>query len=320
MPTSFTSLLEPLPEHKTPWLETSDERLLNIDSMAARERFDLAAPAVENLLAEDIVDIRPLPYLLYSTFTSGDASKLVDVLRVVENLLGPSFSQVGPETRRQEYFNKRLRWLFDKIAGSLAFEEKSNSQRWQQWSTPPTPETFPTLLERGAKVGVLLEPAVYKDAHGALLQVLALVRGLKEAPAETVPRSRTAPPPSHRTGTTEAEAKPIIPAANSQGHWLTPVELMASPAFLDLCNRLQAFEKLVQKEQLDKAAVVASDIQERISTFDPRAYFPELFSSFVALHSRHVVAFTRHEETMPEHAWRALRQYYLVDLRTFTEG
>ena len=50
-----------------------------------------------------------------------------------------------------------------------------------------------------------------------------------------------------------------------------------------LVNKMKAFERLIEKEQFPKAAVVADDINAIIAHFDPRIYFPRMFSKFSLL-------------------------------------
>ncbi len=62
----------------------------------------------------------------------------------------------------------------------------------------------------------------------------------------------------------------------------------ASPEWAGLLHRLHAFEELLQAGEYMKAAVLASDIQAAIASFDPVRYFPTLFSGFLAAFSNHM--------------------------------
>ena len=74
------------------------------------------------------------------------------------------------------------------------------------------------------------------------------------------------------------------------------VTLAVSHTFSELLQKLRAFEALVAKGRHEKAAVVAADVQQLISQFDPRMYFPELFSEFAALMSDNVNTISAHME------------------------
>jgi hypothetical protein len=62
----------------------------------------------------------------------------------------------------------------------------------------------------------------------------------------------------------------------------------ASPEWTGLVSRLQAFEQLLQAGEYMKAAVLASDIQAAITSFDPVRYFPSLFAGYLAAFSTHM--------------------------------
>lgn len=95
------------------------------------------------------------------------------------------------------------------------------------------------------------------------------------------------------------------------------VQLRATARFLELCSKLQAFEALVKRGDFDKAAIVSSDIMRTIESFDPRAFFPDLFAGFGALLSAHIHDIGPRWDGKDSLEWRALEQYYQVDLESF---
>ena len=95
---------------------------------------------------------------------------------------------------------------------------------------------------------------------------------------------------------------------------------MVTPRFLELCAKLRAFEALVEKKEFRKAALVADDVQQIVEHFDPRSYFPEVFSGFSARLSKNIGALAEHWEERDSVAWKALGQFYQVDLDGFVES
>jgi hypothetical protein len=94
-------------------------------------------------------------------------------------------------------------------------------------------------------------------------------------------------------------------------------ELGVSPAYFDLVEKLDAFRTLIEKRELLKASVVADDLMQTIENFDPRTYFPEMFADFSEELSRHIDELAppwAERETM---SWKAMVQFYRVDLRRF---
>ena len=91
----------------------------------------------------------------------------------------------------------------------------------------------------------------------------------------------------------------------------------ASHKFLELQSKLRAFELLVEQGNHERAAVVADDLLQLIEHFDPRTYFPELFVQFSALFSTNIGLLEQHWERRESMAWKALDQFYRVDLKKF---
>ena len=98
------------------------------------------------------------------------------------------------------------------------------------------------------------------------------------------------------------------------------VEIVVSPAFLELLRKLQAFETLVAKQKFQRAALVADDVTGIVSNFDPRTYFPELFSQFGKDLAENIDVLATHWEARDSLSWKALEQYYRVDLARFVDG
>jgi hypothetical protein len=86
-----------------------------------------------------------------------------------------------------------------------------------------------------------------------------------------------------------------------------------------LTKKLEIFERLMADEKFPRAALVADDIIAIIENFDPRLYFPKLFSRFfmlLAMHSNEVMQFDEMKES-PE--WQAMREFFKVDPDAFAE-
>jgi hypothetical protein len=98
------------------------------------------------------------------------------------------------------------------------------------------------------------------------------------------------------------------------------VELVVSQHFVELSNKLRAFEILIEKGQQEKAALVADDVLQTLDAFDPRLYFPELFARFSGLVSTNIGSLSTHWQQKDSVEWKALTQYYKVDLKGFVEG
>ena len=84
-----------------------------------------------------------------------------------------------------------------------------------------------------------------------------------------------------------------------------------------LMSKLDAFDRLISEEKYPSAALVANDINTIIANFDPKIYFPKLFSRFSLLFAANIselMAFQEHQGTAE---WQALEELYKVDLNSF---
>ena len=96
--------------------------------------------------------------------------------------------------------------------------------------------------------------------------------------------------------------------------------LAVSPALSQFMRKLEAFEELVQTENLAKAAVVAHDIRKIVADFDPMTYLPELLSPHFRLLTRNVEQLSPYWEQCDSPSWQALEQLYRVDIDGFIDA
>jgi hypothetical protein len=90
-----------------------------------------------------------------------------------------------------------------------------------------------------------------------------------------------------------------------------------SPALAQLMNKLAAFNTLVERQDYQRASVVAADVLQVVEHFDPRVYLPALFSRFFAGLSTHAEQVEPLLQSTESLSFRALDQLYRVDLETF---
>lgn len=93
--------------------------------------------------------------------------------------------------------------------------------------------------------------------------------------------------------------------------------MIDSPALAELRDKLLAFEIVLTRGELDKAAVVAHDIQAILGSFDPLVYLPALFGRYSELlHGAFSEIEARwHDTGSPQ--WRILAQFYRTNLAGF---
>jgi hypothetical protein len=80
---------------------------------------------------------------------------------------------------------------------------------------------------------------------------------------------------------------------------------------------MKAFERLIEKEEFNKAAIVADDINDVIANFDPRIYFPKIFSRYSLLLALNIANISGFEEYKGSVVWQTMQDLYKVDLESF---
>lgn len=89
-----------------------------------------------------------------------------------------------------------------------------------------------------------------------------------------------------------------------------------SPALAKLCDKLRGFETVLARGELDKAAIIARDVQAIILSFDPITYLPSLFANHFKLVRRCVHELEPHWAD-DSAAGQVLDQLYRADLDGF---
>lgn len=314
--------------------DASDERLLAIIDLFDKRKFALAADKAQELADAGVFDIRPLSYLLFVAFYEDGIAALGSVFDVVTAALGPQAKVIGPQKNQQSFFAKRLVWLFTTIADHLAYYRKEGGADWDRTRAGLTIDSLADILDRGKQVDTALTTA----AHEKTAMVLATLMGaLRTLAAELEVADQAAKNSAVETSSSEededeidsdtekheedSEEQPERVAKVHVGNFgKRAVKLDVSSQFMDLLAKLRAFEELVGKGDLMKAAVVAEDVQNSIESFDPRVYFPSAFSRFSELLSHHSEELGEHIENRDSFAWKTMSQFYKVDLEKFVKG
>ena len=101
---------------------------------------------------------------------------------------------------------------------------------------------------------------------------------------------------------------------------IEPLNLMGnSPALAQLRAKLSAFEVLVERGDLDKAALIARDVQAVLEHFDPLTYLPSLFARYLKLLHATLDAIEPRWRADETYASRVLEQLYRADLDAFLD-
>ncbi|MGZ3460707.1 MAG: type VI secretion system protein IglI family protein, partial [Archangium sp.] len=185
-------------------------------------------------------------------------------------------------------------------------------QTWQSWAAPANREPLQQALTLSEEIFSAFGRAMPRNGCEAPFRRLTqwMEGHLQSLPA-AAPLAEPAPPAD------EPEEEAARPEPRRSAPVAAGPTLPVSPALAQLLSKLAAFDTLVEREDFQRASVVAADVLQVVEHFDPRVYLPALFSRFFAglsTHAEQVEPLLQGTESL---SFRALDQLYRVDLETF---
>lgn len=318
---NLTRLRGPLPEGEDAGLESVDPRLALLNTLLDKNQLRDLAAEVEQLLDAGIYDIRPISMYLWVAFSESGLTALPDLFDTLTALVGVNMGAIGPRHKKVDHYCKRISWLMQKLADVIEYHDARRTPEWQLWTDARGPEFIDGVLERAHAFETTLDdrfapiaPAFQKLT--ARLRAVSLSFRIPALPPVSIasPVISSVRPPTQKGNSARPTHELKVDAR------LGRAEVGVSHEFFALIQKLDAFASLVKKGDLARAAVVADDVMGSIDSFDPRVYFPELFSDFSELLSKHIEALESYWRDRDSNAWKAHSQFYRVDLRRFVGG
>jgi hypothetical protein len=309
-------LLDKSLDAEAPDLESGDERLEKVNALVGRGSYPEAARAAAALLREGLYDVRLVgPYLL-GIFSEGGLEAMPVVFHSLSNTLLGNWLFFGPRERKDVYADGSLRWLLKMLNKYIEHHERLKDETWQRWITASNREPLEQALALSEEIFSSFGRVMPRNGCEAPFRRLAQwleghLRSLPEPASLAEPEPESADEPEEES-TEEQSNEPVRSAPVSAGPTM-PV----SPALAQLMNKLAAFNTLVERQDYQRASVVAADVLQVVEHFDPRVYLPALFSRFFAGLSTHAEQVEPLLQSTESLSFRALDQLYRVDLETF---
>lgn len=310
-------LRAPLPAAEVAGLESVDPRLAMVNTLCDKGQLRELMVEIDELMDEGVFDIRPISMYLWASFNELGLAGLPEIFDTLGVVATTNLDGIGPSQKKIEHVVKRISWLLQKLTDAIEYHEARHSPEWEKWTQSVAPEVMDGVIERSAALEASLDErfAGTRTAFqklAARLRVVSLTFRIPSQPTVSIasPVIASMRPPTHSQGHEELQVDARLGRA----------EVGVSHEFFALIQKLEAFSKLVKKNDLARAAVVADDLMRTIEAFDPRAYFPELFSDFSELLSKHIDTLAGHWQDRESTAWKAHAQFYRVDLKRFVGG
>jgi hypothetical protein len=243
------------------------------------------------------------------------------IVGCLTNLFAENYDALGPVKNREKHAQTSLNWLFRQLLKKFQYEEGRESEVWNQWVQQITSEEVQEVLDASEELQKAIRTTL-EDKASPLLDSLSKVNDWLKAFQRVV----------YREPAPEPEPEPELEEAAEPAQEAEASEMIAPPshAFDDegviaqgsyhlqlLLRKMQAFQHLVDKQEFNKAAIVADDINDIIANFDPRIYFPKLFSRYSLLRALNIGQLNAFEEYKESVEWQTMQDLYKVDLDSF---
>lgn len=303
-----------------PGLETTDPRLADIISLAQNGDYQGSAAQAQAVFEEDIFDIRIVGFFLYGIYLERDIGALYDIFQTLIGLFQENWEAVGPVKKREKHAQTGINWLIKQLSKVLQYEQDKESDNWNRWLEEVTSDDVIQIIEAGDALQETLE-SILEDASRPLLEGLLKIKEWLANLQRLVYREPE-PEPEPEMEPDESESQQPVETIDQKV--VSPLMISADDTAVKgsyrlkiLLKKIEAFEQLITEEKFVMAALVAQDINDIIANFDPKVYFPELFSRYsylLAMNISKLSSFDGHKNTVE---WQAMKDLYKVDLNSF---
>ena len=314
-------LLADLPVVEPVGLDSVSDEFVEIAQFVDQEDYKAAALKIKLQFDRDRYDIRLIGYFLYNEFSLLGPGSLNIIGAIFLSCQTKNKAAIGPEQRKAKYFNSTLAWFANTVSDQLSYHKSVDSSKWSEWLESFPSELVQETVKTYSELVQALPIADYKSSANAISRLLSFAREL-DRELSVIPK-----PSEEETSVSNSKLEHPEPVDSyvprvSSGKTLLPgrVELEVSVQFMSLCEKLNAFEKVIERGDHKKAAMISNDVLAELEKFDPREHFPKLFSNFYSALTENVALIQPHWEQRDSLEWQMREQLYKVDLPSFIKG
>ncbi len=307
-----------------PAKDISDKRLAEMTTLSETGEYAAAAARAATALAEGITDVRVFGHFWFGFFLEQGPTAIAPVLSQAAFALEERWEVLRPEARRDRLADSALSLMLRLTVGRIDFHGQMRDATFRAWMASTTPE-------------------LSVDAHAATSSLRGAIEKMIERPRATEqlselenridtffyrePAPEPAPPaPAQPEASAGAEkiAEPAPAPREAPRQPETQPEpktrmIEVSPALEQFMRKLEAFERLVARGDMNKAAIVADDVRRTVENFNPRVFLPKLLTPHYRLLAGCIGDLTSHWEEKESPQWQVLEQLYQVDLDAFVD-
>lgn len=288
----------------------------DIASLLESEKLVEALPLIEDALRAGRFDVRLICYLLYIHAVERGVSGCRAAFKLLAKVMGEEWEKLTPQDRKEQHTEKSLQWLLSRILKNIEYidrlRKKGDTLPFHRYIGSIDREVVEgTLTSMRQFENLVVEKWPSSSVQEKLCRLYKWIEDGSEAYWQEEKRKE-----KQEEATAEEE---VAPAAMQQlpGDDMSP--LLSSEPLVLLIRKLQAFKVLLQQHEYTKASLIADDIAETISHFNPLKYFPKLFVEHLALSATYCEALCRDMEWKETHLYTLLCSLYQSDLEAFMQ-
>lgn len=285
--------------------ELSLDTFNQIAGYVEKEEMAEAVKVMVAVFSEGILDARVIFYYVYAFFLDQGIQSFSGSFSLLTQILEAHFERLTPAQGAEKHFQKGLSLLMSQVLKRFRYSERSTkSGKSHSVIRQMTVTEFDQLMEG---VACFTQVVQQKWKLASLEEgLLHLTKKLEEVRCLSVPEKEEPLFPIQE----EVENLPEeVPEPRQQALRAS----FESPQMEVLLAKLTMFERLMEKNDYRKAALVSKDITRLIDDFDPSVYFPKVFSRYLSLLAKHVDALSEEWEKESSLQWGCLNKLYHAD-------
>ena len=304
--------------------DVSPSDLTTLSGLAAEGGYRKLIDLSRNLLDAGVCDVRIIGFYLFGSFLEGGPAAVPAIFEAVEQALTTRWPALRPIAKKPKATDASLAWLFRTIADRIDFQQRLADTTWARWLDSSDADVVTRANELAVRLRELIDQLV--DGARALKHLSDVIGRLErhfnrlpvpeieeEEPAledqDEAPDEPAAPPPPD-------EPEPTVVVLPRVRLGEAPAVIESSPPIELLKRKIALFQRLVERDDLPRAAIVAADLTGLLDRVDPRIYLPRLLAPHyrrLGEHAEDLAPYLRAPEAMQS----PLEQLYLVDVEAF---
>lgn len=307
-------LTEADPDQEIKSLDFDSPYLEELRTLTEKGDYEAISGLCEKLADEGIFDIRILIAGLYGEVRVDPLGGLADALQALSRVFGEAWSFIGPEDRKGKYAKGSLAWFIKQLLIDIETHQLDKTDTWKGWNDGGLlREDITAILMASETLKAVISNSIPEESEPSLLALNDLNGWLTkfqlQLPSASLSDAEIDVAQSQESAQPLSGAPPNPSHSGVQGSYHLEV----------LLQKMSLFRQVAEEGDVLKAAIIAADVNTILEQFDPKKYFPQLFSDYlyVMVNRSNQIADAMEMRDTPQ--WLVLSELYQIDMQKFSE-